>query len=67
MNALAASVWFVCSVLNLSALILAWLYIFEVRTGLQRRKVSAWEAVRKAACRELPAWAFLGGRLGCGA
>ncbi|KAG2429325.1 hypothetical protein HXX76_011092 [Chlamydomonas incerta] len=29
MSTLAASMWFVCSVLNLAALILAWLYIFE--------------------------------------
>ncbi|GIL67077.1 hypothetical protein Vafri_20509 [Volvox africanus] len=29
MNTLVASVWFVCAVLNLAALILAWLYLFE--------------------------------------
>lgn len=30
MNTLVASMWFVCAVLNLAALILAWLYLFEV-------------------------------------
>ncbi|KXZ53480.1 hypothetical protein GPECTOR_7g930 [Gonium pectorale] len=29
MGTLAASVWFICSVLNLAALILSWMYIFE--------------------------------------
>ncbi|KAG2486201.1 hypothetical protein HYH03_015163 [Edaphochlamys debaryana] len=29
MSTLAASMWFICSVLNLAALILAWLYLFE--------------------------------------
>lgn len=36
MSTLAASMWFVCSVLNLAALILAWLYIFEVGGGGER-------------------------------
>lgn len=30
MTALAASLWFICSVLNLASLILAWMYTFEM-------------------------------------